>query len=156
MGILNATEKEEQYKKTVGWGGQMPIISRTREDLLRGIQNIVGVSKQRSVESDKQINGVDFGNIQWDKFRDAYDNKMITEFDCFSPYLQDYNTKTGEVWRNNLTNGDEISIQIAKMLWEELEDSHVQQIMLYDEHNNELPDSSDPYGRPTRELLDEN
>ena len=90
--------------------------------------------------------GVDFSKCQMDEIIKAYEKGRDVEFESFSPYLADYNTKTGEIWEDKLTKTDTIGIAIAKMLKNEF--PNAQMVSLYDEYNSEMPYATDVRGRP--------
>ena len=113
-------------------------------------------STRKELLDDVKTPRIDFEKIQRDKLRWAYLSGKQVEFESFSPYLQDYNTKTWEIWKDNLLNSDEAGIEIAKMIWRELPGNNVRQIMLYDEYNSLFSDSSDVHGKPKKYALDQN
>ena len=100
----------------------------------------------QSLEKEATREGVDFSKCQ---FSDLFEAGLPVEFECFSPYLSDYNLATGEIWEDKLTNTDEIGLGLAKMLRQKFSDARM--ICLYDEYNTEMPDATDEYGRPSRQ-----
>ncbi len=89
---------------------------------------------------------VDFSKCQMYEIIKAYQEGRTVEFESFSPYLADYNTKTGEIWEDKLTKTDTIGIAIAKMLKNKF--PNAQMVSLYDEYNSEMPYATDIRGRP--------
>lgn len=103
----------------------------------------------QSLEKEAIREGVDFSKCQ---FSDLFEAGLPVEFECFSPYLSDYNLATGEIWVDKLTNTDKIGLGLAKMLRQKFSDARM--ICLYDEYNTEMPDATDKYGRPSRQTRD--
>lgn len=103
----------------------------------------------QSLEQEAVREGVDFSKCQ---FSDLFEAGLPVEFECFSPYLSDYNLATGEIWQDKLTNTDKIGLALAKMLRQKFPAARM--ICLYDEYNTEMPDTADMYGRPSRQDRD--
>jgi hypothetical protein len=77
---------------------------------------------------------IDFVKCQVGLVVDAYKSGRPVEFESFSPYLADYNTRTGEIWKDKLINEDKIGLAIAKVLHERF--PRARAISLYDEYNS--------------------
>jgi len=110
------------------------------------------LKEQKESQEKKEI--VDFSKCQIEEVIKAYINNLKVEWESLSPYLSDYNTATGEIFKDKdnkykLTNSDAIGLAIGKKLREIFKDARI--ISLYDEYNSGMPDSSDPRGMPTWE-----
>lgn len=97
--------------------------------------------------------GVDFSMCQMDEVMSDYNSGKKVEFESFSPYLQDYNMTTGEIWGDNLTATDEAGIEIAKTLSRLLPKARL--ISLYDEYNTDISTAQDAYGGASEYQRDE-
>ncbi len=93
--------------------------------------------------------GVDFSKCQMNEIVAADRQGKQVEFESFSPYLADYNLKTGEIWPDKLMNHDQIGLAVAKAVRQEL--PRARMISLYDEYNTGMPDTADYYGLPYKE-----
>lgn len=99
-----------------------------------------------NIEEIHTINGVDFSRIQINKIlADLIAGRKI-EFETFSPYLSDYNLKTGEIWKDKLIPADKIGLALAKTFRELFPNARL--VSLHDEYNTGMPDSSNPRGIP--------
>lgn len=113
-------------------------LSKKEEDSLkRGIAD---------VESMHTKNGVDFSRIQVGKVIADRDAGKWIDFETFSPYLSDYNLKTGEIWKDKLTPSDAIGLALSKTFRKLFPQATV--TSLYDDYNTSLPESTDPRGIP--------
>jgi len=101
------------------------------------VGNEIDVLK-RNIEAESTIDGVDYSKAQLKDFAEAYLGGMEAEIDCFTPYLSDYNSVTGEIWRNNLLPADSNALDILARLKKLLPKSKI--ICLYDEYNSVAPD----------------
>ncbi|PIY96907.1 MAG: hypothetical protein COY66_01925 [Candidatus Kerfeldbacteria bacterium CG_4_10_14_0_8_um_filter_42_10] len=97
--------------------------------------------------------GVDFSQCQFNQIINAYQSGNKVEFESWSPYMSDYNTSTGEIWSDKLTESDAIGLEVAKVLRKKFPKARL--ISLYDEYNSSMPDSADAWGRPSKEATDE-
>ena len=100
-------------------------------------------------EKEATVEGVNFSKCQMDVLFAEMKSGRPLEFESFSPYLTDYNRKTGEIWEDRLVEADEIGLTIAKVLRAEFPAARM--ISLYDEYNSDLTDSSDARGLPLRD-----
>ena len=99
------------------------------------------------VESWATRDGVNFSKCQMGNIAKAYKENKKVEWESLSPYLSDYNTVTGEMWSDNLTEEDIIGLELAKLLKHEFPKARM--ISLYDEYNSNLADSETVMGAPT-------
>lgn len=99
-----------------------------------------------NVEHLQTRNGVDFSKIQIDKVISARKAGKWIDFETFSPYLSDYNLKTGEIWKDNLTPADTIGLSLSRTFREIFPKATMSS--LYDDYNTSMPDSTNPRGMP--------
>ncbi len=113
--------------------------------------NLIGKMSEELTFTEKEatIDGVNFSKCQMDTLLAECKSGRPLEFESFSPYLADYNRKTGDIWENMLVKSDEIGLAVAKTLREEFPEARM--ISLYDEYNSEMSDSSDARGLPLRD-----
>jgi len=144
-----AQEKKEPVIKRTLWGKILSYYKQifgAIDGLPEEQQLKEKINKEKDFyEKEAIIDGVNFSRCQINEIVDDYKNGKKVEFETFSPYLLDYNTSTGEVWEDKLTNVDAIGLAIGEVLRKKFTKARL--ISLYDEYNN-LKDSSDRYGSP--------
>ena len=101
-----------------------------------------------SMEVEAARGGVDFSKCQIDRVIKAYEkDPRKFEFESVSPYLADYDGRTGEMWGyDKMVSHDKIGIAIARMLRQEFQGARM--VSLYDEYNSDMPNTANPTGSP--------
>ncbi len=100
----------------------------------------------RNIESQHTKNGVDFSRIQIDQVMAAKNGGRKIEFETFSPYISDYDLRTGEIWKDKLIPADRIGLFLSKTLRDIFPDACL--ISLFDDYNTSMPDNTNPRGMP--------
>jgi|Napbiome12C3dose_1001474.scaffolds.fasta_scaffold00001_43 hypothetical protein len=98
-------------------------------------------------ESSEKIDGVDFSKCDLALIWKNYLEGAILEIETFSPYLSDHDQRNGSFI--GLTKAEEIGLVIGRYLKKIFPKS--QTITLYDDYNNTLRDSTEFFGKPTKD-----
>ena len=99
------------------------------------------------VRQKRTIEGVDFSSIQINQI--VNHGQQPLEIETFSPYLCDYDMKTGKIWGDNLLPADRIGLSVGTVLRQLFPEARI--VSLYDEYNSSISGDSDARGLPTRD-----
>lgn len=131
----------DAFKAKEVLGGELS--GEEQEDLKKSVYTI---------EKQTVINGVDFSKIQIPKIFEAIAEGNLIEFETYSPYLNDHNQKTGEIFKEKRAKDEEIGLKTGGWFKEYLSGlrANFRVISLSDEYNSEASEEVDSFGRPVK------